>query len=164
MANRGAGDLYDFQNMTDDEMREVVLEHLRDSPKLDVDDIEVDVRDGRVTLSGRVGTDMEVRVAEAVLDDVLGLDDFSNELVVDELRRGDDPSNLGDDAAGWDGDLTEAAANASSQQSDTAEHLVEDLEAETHGSSDMGQAIRDGSAYSPPDGPVSDGYGSRENH
>lgn len=164
MANRGAGDLYDFQNMTDDEVREVVLEHLRESPGLEVDDIDVGVQDGMVTLTGRVGTDAEVRIAEAVLDDVLGLDSFSNELVVDELRRGDDPSDLDDDAVGWDDDVTEAAANTSSQQSDTAEHLVEDLEAETHGARDMGQAIRDGSAYSPPDGPVSDGYGSLENH
>jgi hypothetical protein len=163
MANRDGGDIYDFGNMTDDEVREVVLEHLRDSPNLDVDDIEVGVKDGTVVLSGRVGTDAEVRVAEAVLDDVLGLDSFSNELVVDELRRGDVPLAT-DDAERWEADHIDQTGGESSQQSDTAEHLVEDLDAETNGARDMGQAIRDGSAYAPPDRPVSDGYGSRENH
>ena len=50
-------------------------ERLREYPNLDADDFDVIVRNGSVTLSGRVGTDAEVQVATAVLDDVLGLDD-----------------------------------------------------------------------------------------
>lgn len=163
MGRRNEGDLYDFENMTDDEVREVVLEHLRESPSLDVDEIEVDVRDGMITLSGRVGTDAEVQVAEAIVDDLLGLDRFTNELVVDELSRGDVPL-AADEAAEWDIEREDALGGNASQHSDTADHLVEDLEAETHGTHDMGEAIREGATYTPPEGPVSDGYGSRENH
>jgi hypothetical protein len=163
MARQSEGDLYDFQNMTDDEVREVVLQHLREYPNLDTDDFDVLVREGRVTLSGRVGTDAEVQVAISVLDDVLGLDEYTNELIVDELRRGDLPS-AADDAIAADDEIDDQVGEVSNQHSDTAEHLVEDLESESFGTHDMGRAIRDGTAYEPPDRPVSDGYGSREDH
>lgn len=152
MANDLGGNLYDFDGMSDDEIRSVVLEHIRDYPNLDADDVDVLVRDGAVTLTGRVGSDAEVQIASSLLDDLLGLEQFSNELMVDELRRGED-----------DGETT-AMGDPGSYQSDTAEHLVEDLEAETYGTDDMGKAIRDGSPYSPPDAPSTDGYGSREDH
>jgi hypothetical protein len=163
MARQFGGDLYDFQNMSDDELRTLVLEQLREYPNLDADDIDVRVKDGTVTLAGRVGTDAEVQVATAVLDDVLGLDDFAVELVVDELRRGDTPV-AADDAIAQDEEVDDQLGEPDAQQSDTAEHLVEDLDAETYGTHDIGQAIRDAAPYSPPDRPVSDGYGSREEH
>ncbi len=156
MANEFGGDVYDFQNMTDDEIRGVVLDHLRDYPNINTDEIDVVVANGAVTLTGRVGTDAEVEVASSLLDDVLGLERFSNELMVDELRR---DAVRDEDAVG-----DEPLADPSAYQSDTAEHLVEDLEGETYGTDDIGRAIRDGSPYSPPDGPFADGYGSREDH
>lgn len=164
MAREFDGDIFDFEQMTDDEVREVVLEHLREQPNLDVDDIDIAVLDGRVTLSGRVGTDEEVQVAGSILDDVLGIDRYSNELVVDAIRRGEAPMAADDEVASLDPSLAEHGGGANLQQSDTAEHLVEDLESEAHGTHDMGQAIRDAVAYTPPDSPVGDGYESRENH
>jgi hypothetical protein len=163
MAREYGGDLFDFQNMSDDEIRDVVLEHLREYPTLDTDDLDVVVRDGTVTLSGRVGTDAEVQVAVSVLDDVLGLDSYVNELVVDELRRGEAPAGA-DDAIAEDEEMDSQLGDPAAQHSDTAEHLVEDLDAETFGTRDMGQAIRDATAYTPPDRPVSNGYDSREDH
>ena len=43
------------------------------------------------SLAGRVGTDGERRIAEHVLTDVLGISDFTNELVVDPIRRAESP-------------------------------------------------------------------------
>lgn len=157
------GDAYDISNLSDAELRDVVIDHLRDQPNLDVDDIDVIVRVGVVTLSGRVGTDAEVQVASQILDDVLGLDDFSNDLVVDELRRGQEPE-AGDEVKGGETDSERAIADPASQHSDTADHLVEDIETATFGTEDVGTAVRDATSYSPPDGPVADGYGSREDH
>lgn len=162
MAREYGGELYDFPNMTDDEVREVVREHLGESPNLDPDDIDVAVKDGRVTLSGRVGTDSEVETATAILDDVLGLDDFSNELMVDALRRGDAPE-AADDAVARDREADDGD-EVGAQHSDTAAHLAADLEADTFGTRDMGKAIQDGTSYIPPDSPGGDGYGSREDH
>ena len=163
MASERAGDLYDFQNMTDDEVRDVVLDHFREQSNLDSGDIDVIVRNGSVTLAGRVGTDTEVQVAEAILDDVLGIDSYTNELVVDALRRGGAPEAADDEVAMVE-ETDEDRGGTELHQSDTAEHLVEDLKGETLGTHDMGRAIQDASAYTPPDGPVADGYGSREDH
>ncbi|MEX2583404.1 MAG: BON domain-containing protein [Gemmatimonadota bacterium] len=163
MARDFSGDVFDFDTMSDDEIRTVVLEQLREYPNLDADDIDVRVRSGTVTLAGRVGTDAEVQVATAVLDDVLGLDQFEIELVVDELRRGDAPE-AADDANARDDEVDDQLGEPNAQQSDTAEHLVEDLDSDTYGTHDVGKAVRDASSYSPPDRPVGDGYGSREEH
>jgi hypothetical protein len=162
MAGEYTGDIYDFENMTDEEVRGVVLEHLREQTNLDADDIEVLVQDGTVTLTGRVGTDAEVQIAGELLDDVLGLDRYSNELVVDELRRG--TSTLEEDLLIAAPGAEDQLGGSSFQQSDTAEHLVEDLDAETQGTHDVSRAIRDAAAYRPPDSPIGDGYGSREDH
>jgi hypothetical protein len=163
MARDFGGDLYDFRNMTDDEVRDVVLDHIREQSNLGSDDIDVTVRNGTVTLAGRVGTDAEIQVAEEIVHDVLGIDTYSNELVVDELRRGTAPE-AADDEVAMIQETDDEIAGAELYQSDTAEHLVEDLEGETNGTHDVSRAIRDASAYKPPDGPVGDGYGSREDH
>lgn len=163
MARQHGGDLFDFPNMTDDEIRDVVVEHLREYPNLNDAGVEVSVRDGHVTLGGRVGTDAEVQVAEAVLDDVLGLDSYTNELVVDESVRYQLPE-AADDAEVASEELDDQLGEADDQQSDTAAHLEEDLETQTYGTHDMGEAISEGATYIPPDRPVSDGYDSRENH
>ena len=68
MARQHGGELFDFSDMTDDEIRQVVIEHFREYPNIDANAIEVTVRNGHVMLEGRVGTDAEVQVASAVLD------------------------------------------------------------------------------------------------
>lgn len=159
MAREHGGDLYDLSTMSDAELRELVLQQLDEHGEIDETAIDVNVKNGHVTLTGRVGTDEEVQIAEAILDDVIGVEDYSNELIVDENYRAEAPE-AADEAA-------VAAAEAgepSLQQTDTAEHLVENIESETYGTHDMGEAIRDGSPYIPPERPTGDGYDSRENH
>lgn len=163
MARQHGGDLYDFNQMTDDEIRQVVVQHLREYQGLDADWIDVFVKDGFVTLSGRVGTDGEYQMAQAVVDDVLGIDDYSNELMVDELHRGEAPEGADEAVAAAEND-SGLGGGGTLQQSDTADHLQEHLEEEAFGTHDMGAAIRDGVPYTPPDSPVPDGYTSRENH
>lgn len=163
MAREHGGDLFDFSDMTDDEIRGVVVQHLREYPNLDAADVEVNVRNGHVTIAGRVGTDAEVQVAEAVMDDVLGLDSYTNDLVVDESARYQLPE-ASDDAEIAGEEMDDQLGDSDEQQSDTAGHLEEDLDSQTYGTHDMGEAIRDGATYIPPDRPMSDGYDSRENH
>lgn len=147
---------FDFGEMTDDEIYELVVEHLGEYPELDVGWIDVSVRDGHVTLSGRVSSDGEVQVAEKALLDVLGFpqDSFSNELVVDELHRGEAPE-AADDAALAEEESDDPLGSPEGDQSDTAGHLVEDLDALTYGTHDVSEAIEDGASYEPPDRPLS---------
>ena len=163
MAGRYRGDIFDFSGMTDDELYDVVVQELREHPEIDSEWVEVRVRDGHVTLAGRVGSDSEVSVAEQVIVEILGLQEFTNELVVDELHRGEMPE-AADDAVMQDLEVDAQYGETNENQSDTAAHLVEDLDAQTYGTHSVTDAVNDGAAYSPPDRPGGEGYGSRESH
>lgn len=156
-------DLYDFDAMTDDEIYDVVVQQLREYPNLDADWIEVDVRRGEVTLSGRVGTDGEVQVAAKVVTEVLGVERFRNELVVSESHRGTAPE-AADDSVAEDLETDDQMGEDERNHSDTSGHLVDDLDTQTYGTHDVSEAIEEGASYSPPDRPIADGYDSRENH
>jgi BON domain len=156
-------DPYDFTTMTDDEIYDVVVQHLSEYPELDLGWIDVAVKGGEVTLSGRVGSDGEIQIAEQAILDVLGIERFVNDLVVDELHRGEMPE-AADDAVTADLEVDDQLGERAGNQSDTAAHLVEDLDAMSYGTHDPGTAIQDGASYEPPDRPVPDGYRSRENH
>lgn len=163
MTRNDSGDLFDLASMGDGEIRELILRELQAQPNLDADSIVVDVADGRVTLSGRIGTDAETSIAEHIVTDVVGVEKLDNQLVVDETQRGELPEAA--DSAAMAADESEPAHGAGSgQHTDTAEHLEENLEEEAWGTRDMGAAIRDGTSYSPPDRPTPDGYRSREEH
>lgn len=162
MAKHG-GDAFDFSRMTDDELYDLIVQQLREHPEVDEGNIDVEVRDGAVTLTGRVGSDTEASVAEHVLTGILGLEKVTNDLVVDVLRRGEMPEGA-DDAVAADLEVDDQAGEGNAQQSDTAAHLAEDLESETYGTHDVGEAVEEGATYIPPDRPRGDGYGNRERH
>lgn len=154
---------FDFDNMSDDEIYGVVMQHLREYPNLDVGWMDVAVRDGFVTLSGRVGTDSEKQVAEKVVAEVLGIAEFSNELVVNESVRGQVPE-AADDAIAYEQEMQDQLGGGVPNQSDTAAHIVENIETQMYGTHDMQEAIEEGAPYVPPDRPIADGYGSEEAH
>src|SRR4051812_1019365 len=91
--------LHNIDELDDRELRDLVREQLAQHTGLDIDDITVHVNDGRITMSGRVGTDGERRIAEHVLTDVLGVMDFTNDLVVDSNRRAESPMAIDDHLA-----------------------------------------------------------------
>ena len=155
-------DFYELENMSDDELAEYVLQELREYPELDVDLIEVSASDGAVTVSGRVGTEQEAQQVEHVLTDVLGVREVVNEIVIDEIVRGE-RSEAADDAWVEDAAGNPHLATGTIRTSDEAEHLTENLAAEQFGTQDPQQATARGTAYEPPDRPVQEGT-SREQH
>ena len=155
---------FDLTDMTDDEIYDVVVQHLSEYPELDMGWITVSVQDGRVTLSGRVSSDGEVSIAAQALTDVVGVAELDNQLIVDELHRGEAPE-AADDAFTQDVEVDDQMGEPNLvYQSDTAGHLMEDLEQQTYGTHDAGLAAEEGIPYEPPTRPVPDGYGSREDH
>jgi hypothetical protein len=149
--------------MTDAELQELVTQQLAEYPNVDAGWIDVSVDDGTVTLAGTVGTDGEKRVAEKVVVEVIGVENCVNELIVNELHREELPEDA-DEAEAVMRETDEELGRGLRQQSDTAAHLVDDLEAETRGTHDPQQAIQEGPPYVPPDRPVPQGYDSEENH
>ena len=63
----------EMRDLDDQELHRMVRDRLADDSAIDADDLVVEVRDGRVRVSGRVGTDSELRIADHILSDGLGL-------------------------------------------------------------------------------------------
>jgi hypothetical protein len=156
-------DIPDIDSLNDDELRALIEEQLQDYPELDTDLVEFRVADGRVTLTGRVGTERELQQFEAVLTDVIGLRDVENELVIDELVRAD-YSEAADEASAQLAAEKGSTGGGADRTEDSAEHLMQDTAAEQYGTDDMREAIERGYAYDPPDRPIQEGTRSRENH
>jgi hypothetical protein len=155
-------DIHDLDDLGDDELRELVRNHLRDNNMVDIDDIGVRVEDGIVHLTGRVGTDAESRVAERVVTDVIGLTDVSNELVVDPLRRAASPEAVDEHLADEERREGLLLGDRAVPLDPEAEHLEEDLDSRLFGTTDVQQAIADGTAWIPPESPTPEGIGGVE--
>ena len=57
----------EIQNLTDDELTRLVRDELASQKGFDSDDLEISVASGAVTVSGRVGTEEELRIVEQLL-------------------------------------------------------------------------------------------------
>ncbi|HEX6306955.1 MAG TPA: BON domain-containing protein [Longimicrobiales bacterium] len=154
-------DFYDVESMTDEEIQALVSEELDQHPDLDASGIELEVADGQVRVSGRVGTEAELQIIEHVLTDVIGVP-VTNELVVDELVRQEQPEAADD--ANTRVYARGGAHGGADRTEDTAEHLLKDTAAEQYGTNDVGEAVERGYSYNPPDTPVQEGSWNRENH
>ncbi len=150
-------DIHDLDDLSDDELRELVRNHLREHAGIDVDDITVEVRDGAVVLSGRVGTEAEQRVAERVLTDTLGIQEVDNQLVVDAIRRAESPMDI-DDHLVSEGETAGLLLGDSPTQP-SGDDALDDLDAEMFGTTDLQKSIEDGVSYDPPTRPTPEGMG-----
>lgn len=150
-------DLHDLGALSDRELRDLVRDRLAEFNGVDVDDITVTVSDGEVRLEGRVGTDQELRSAEHLLTDTLGIQRLRNNLVVDAMRRGSSPEAADEHAADEDRQSGLLLGDEPNQQTAESEHLDPDEDAEAGGTSDVHRAIEDGIGWIPPEGPTPEG-------
>ncbi len=156
-------DLHHIGDMGDQELEDLVAQELGEYPDVDVDDLDIHVERGFLTLGGRVGTEHELQVVSQILTDVLGLEHYSNEIVIDEARRAQMPE-AADEEIAHDATISPQLGAAGDQTSDTADHLVEHLDEELYSTHDLGKAIQDGLNYEAPDRPMQEGSWSEENH
>lgn len=156
-------DLFDVDDMTDEEIEDLIREELGTYPELDPEPLDIGVDDGFVTLGGRVGTEEELQLVEHTVTDVLGIGNYSNELVVDELSRAkhDDAADV---AATEDAEVEDELGESGTATDPAADHLIEDLESRMYGTHDLGKAIERGTSYEPPDRPPQEGTWSEEDH
>lgn len=150
-------DIHNIEGLDDRELRDLVREQLADHGTLDIDDITVIVTDNQVVLSGRVGTDGERRVAEHVLTDVLGIQDFRNDLVVDPIRRAVSPLDIDEHLADEEGRAGTLLGDRAVPLNDESEHLADGAGEDLNGTTDMQRVMEDGATWSPPDSPTPEG-------
>jgi hypothetical protein len=151
-------DIFRLDDLSDDELRALVREQLAGYETVDADNILVTAANGEVVLAGRVGTEEERRVAERILADVIGLKRYRNDLVVDEIRRDEEPEAVDDHLAETRERHGEPLGRVPENVDDEAEHLEEDLDARMYGTHDVQSAIERGTSWNPPDEPTPEGY------
>ncbi|HEY4303316.1 MAG TPA: BON domain-containing protein [Gemmatimonadaceae bacterium] len=151
-------DIHDLDDLSDDELRGLVREHLQANNMLDIDDITVRVDDGVVVLGGRVGTDGEKLVAEHVVTDVLGAEEVRNEILVDPMRRAESPEAIDEHLVDEDQREGLLLGDRAVPLSPETEGLQDDIDHELYGTTDVGHAIQDGTPWIPPESPTPEGF------
>jgi BON domain-containing protein len=153
-------DLHDLDDLSDDELRELVISQLAAHHGIDPDDVSVTVEDGVVHLGGRVGTDEERQVAEHVVTDVLGIEQLENEIFVDPIRRADSPEAVDEHLAGEEQTEGLLLGDRPVPLSPEAEHLSDEVatRVQAFGTHDVQAAIAEGATYVPPEQPTPEGY------
>lgn len=156
--------MYDIGSMDDAELKALIEQELSDHPDLGNDDVSVLVASGRVTIEGRVGSEVEYQAIEHVITDLIGITEVSNDLVVDSLHRDQQPEAADELAAERAARGDAGSDGAGDRTSDEAQHLMQDTAGEQFGTTDVGEAIQQGYSYHPPDKTMQQGIESREDH
>ena len=153
-------DIHDIDDLNDDELRTLVRTHLAADPGIDAGDISVVVEDGVVLLAGRVGTEAEKLIAAHVVTDVLGVEQFEDQLMVDPLRRAISPEAIDEHLVDEEEHSGFLLGDRPVPLNPEAEHLEEDLDARLYGTRDVQKAIEEGTSWNPPDTPTPEGLDS----
>jgi hypothetical protein len=151
--------VFDLDDLSDEELRGLVRDQLGEYDAIDVDGILVHVKDGYVTLSGRVGAESEKQIADHVLSDVIGLETFTNDLFVDPIRRDEEPE-AADEAvarAGSRGEDPLLGGSDLSATDDEAIRAVDNDDASLFGTRDIDSVMENGLPWIPPDEPTPEG-------
>jgi hypothetical protein len=150
--------LHDIEDLSDDELRDVVREHLAAHNGLDIDDLTVQVKNGAVILAGRVGTDGERLVAEHIVTDVVGVTVASNDIFVDPNRRAVSPEAIDEHLVDDDRRDGVLLGDRPAPLSPEAEEVETSLDSELYGTTDIHSAIADGTSWIPPESPTQEGF------
>lgn len=150
-------DIREIDLLSDNELRALVRDELEMQLAFDPDDVDVSVHSGVVRLSGRVGTEEELRIVEHVVTDIVGINKLKNELFVDPIRRAESPEAVDEHLV--DEELHEGLllGDVPRPEDPEAEHLHENTRAELFGTTDVREAIEGGIPWNPPDGPTPEG-------
>jgi hypothetical protein len=150
-------DLQNLDQLEDREIRDLVRERLAEHNGLDIDDIVVTVQNGAIALSGRVGTESERRIADHILTDVLGVEEFTNDIVIDPIRRAESPMDIDDHLEEESRDSGLLLGDRAVPLSPEAAHLADDADADLDGTTDVQDAIEGAKSWNPPESPTPEG-------
>ena len=152
----------EIRNLSDEELTSHIRAELTSQKAFDSDDIELSVRDGAVTVSGRVGTEEELRIVDHVLTDVIGISDVTNNLVVDTLRRAVSPEAIDEHTADEEEHSGLLLGDVPRPFSPEAEHLADFSSRDTEGTHDVQDAIEGAEPWIPPESPTPEGRGGSD--
>jgi BON domain len=153
--------IHDIDNLTDDELRQLVRNHLAAHNALDVDYLDVRVENGVVVLGGRVGTEGERRIAHHVVTDILGITSIRDEILIDPLHRAESPEAVDDHLVDEERAAGLLLGDKPQPFNDEAEPVDGDdpysLDKHLYGTTDVQDAIAGGATWIPPEAPTQEG-------
>jgi hypothetical protein len=158
--------IHDIDNLSDDELRQVVRNHLAGHTGLDADYLDVRIENGVVVLGGRVGTEGERRIASHVVTDVLGITSIRNEIMIDPIHRGESPEAIDDHLV--EEDRTDGLLLGDKpQQFDPEAEPVDggdpySVDKHLFGTTDVQDAIAGGTTWIPPEAPTQEGISGQD--
>lgn len=155
-------DIRDIDHLTDNELRALVRDEFDAQLAFDPDDVDVSVSSGVVRLSGRVGTEEELRIVERVITDLVGIERLKSELVVDPIRRAESPEAIDEHLVDEELHAGLLLGDVPRPEDPEAEHLHENIRAELFGTTDVQKAVEGGIPWNPPDGPTPEGLEGSE--
>jgi hypothetical protein len=157
-------DIRSTDELTDNELRAQIRDTFEQQLAFDPNDVEIAVRDGVVILSGRVGTDEELRVIERTVSDIVGIKGVQNGIFVDPIRRAESPEAIDEHLV--DERLHEGLllGDTPRPEDPEAQHLHPDIRAELFGTTDVQQSIGSAIPWNPPDGPTPEGTEGQEDN
>ena len=157
----------EIENLNDEELGEYVRTQLREQPMLDGNSLGVGAREGRVRVTGTVGTEEELRILDHVLSDTIGLTDYTNDVVVGGLQRAESPEAMDEHLADEAEHSGLMLADRSVPFTAESEHLADVAEDDSFeadgGTHEIGRAIEEGEPWIPPEGPTPEGVSGQEN-
>jgi BON domain-containing protein len=155
-------DIRETDHLIDNELRALVRDQFDRQLAFDPDDVDISVNSGVIRLSGRVGTEEELRIVERVVTDLVGLKNLKSELVVDPIRRAESPEAIDEHVV--DEELHEGLLLGDAPRPDDpeAEHLHENTGAELFGTTDVQEAISGAIPWNPPEGPTPEGRSGQD--
>ncbi len=158
--------IHDLDNLSDDELRQLVRTQLAAHNGLDADYLEVRIENGVVVLGGRVGTEGERRIAHHIVTDVLGITSVRDEIMIDPIHRAESPEPVDDHLV--EEDRAEGLLLGDKPQpfEDEAQPVDgEDpysLGKHLFGTTDVQDAIAGGTAWIPPEAPTQEGIAGQD--
>jgi hypothetical protein len=158
--------IHDIENLTDDELRQLVRSHLAAHNALDADYLDVRVENGVVVLGGRVGTEGERRIAYHVVTDVLGITSVRDEIMIDALHRGESPEAIDDHLVEEDRTAGLLLGDKPLPFDDESEPVDGDdpysRDKHLFGTTDVQDAIAAGTPWIPPEAPTQEGISGQD--
>lgn len=164
--DRDFENIHDIDNLSDDELRQLVRSHLAAHNALDADYLDVRIENGVVVLGGRVGTEGERRIANHVVTDVLGITSVRDEIMIDPIHRAESPVAIDDHLV--EEDRTDGLLLGDKpQQFDDESQPVEgddpySVDKHLFGTADVQDAIAGGTAWIPPEAPTQEGISGQD--
>jgi len=146
-----------IDGLSDNELRARIRDTFDQQVAFDPADVDVSVRSRVVTLSGRIGTEQELRTVERMVTDIVGVPNVRNELVIDPIRRAESPEAIDEHLVSEGMHEGLLLGDTPRPEDPESEHLHENLRAELFGTTDVQESISGAIPWNPPDGPTPEG-------